>query len=107
MREGYNVLALAQVPHPPLFYKGSTVLFQPPLSQHADDLAESFLMSCMHNGRLRTMKANYTSDRGVRVIRPLVYVREMMTRAYADAMLLPVIEDNCPACFKASRVCDV
>ena len=59
-------------------------------------------MSCMHNGRLRTMKANYTSDRGVRVIRPLVYVREMMTRAYADAMLLPVIEDNCPACFKAS-----
>jgi hypothetical protein len=23
-----------------------------------------------------------------------------MTRAYADAALLPVIEDNCPACFK-------
>ena len=68
-------------------------------------------------------QANYTSDRGVRVIRPLMfatqtvppctarsntsiihsmrsYVREMMTRAYADAALLPVIEDNCPACFK-------
>jgi hypothetical protein len=37
LREGYNVLALAQ---------------------HADDLAESFLMSAMHNGRLRTMKAS-------------------------------------------------
>ena len=31
-----------------------------------------------------------------------IYVREMMTRAYADATLLPVIEDNCPACFKVS-----
>jgi hypothetical protein len=30
------------------------------------------------------------------------YVREMMTRSYADAALLPVIEDNCPACFKVS-----
>ncbi len=35
---GYNVLALGQ---------------------HLDDLAESFLMSTFHNGRLRTMKAHY------------------------------------------------
>ncbi|KAF2344862.1 hypothetical protein FHG87_024383 [Trinorchestia longiramus] len=27
--------------------------------QHLDDLAESFLMSAFHNGRLRTMKASY------------------------------------------------
>lgn len=26
------------------------------LARHTDDLAESFLMSAMHNGRLRTMK---------------------------------------------------
>lgn len=37
-REGYNVLALGQ---------------------HLDDLAESFLMSTFHNGRLRSMKAHY------------------------------------------------
>ena len=34
------------------------------LGQHLDDLAESFLMSVFHNGRLRTMKANYTVKEG-------------------------------------------
>jgi tRNA 2-thiocytidine biosynthesis protein TtcA len=35
------------------------------------------------------------------VIRPLVYVRETQTTAYAAAAQLPVIEDSCPACFSA------
>jgi len=79
-REHYNVLALAQ---------------------HLDDLAESFLMSAFHAGQLRTMKAHYLIDAGdLRVIRPLVYVRERQTRAYAQALGLPVIGDNCPACFR-------
>ncbi|NOX07949.1 MAG: tRNA 2-thiocytidine biosynthesis protein TtcA [Gammaproteobacteria bacterium] len=78
-REGYNVLVLAQ---------------------HLDDLAESFLMSAFHNGQLRTMKANYTVSEGdLRVIRPLVYVREYLTREYAEMAGLPVIMENCPACF--------
>ena len=59
-REGYNVLALGQ---------------------HLDDLAESFFMSVFHNGRLRTMKANYTVKEGdLRVVRPFVYVREKQAR---------------------------
>ena len=79
-RERYNVLALAQ---------------------HLDDLAESFLMSVFHAGELRTMKAHYRIDAGdLRVIRPLVYVRERQTRDFAHAMKLPVIGDNCPACFR-------
>ncbi|MCO6412870.1 MAG: tRNA 2-thiocytidine biosynthesis protein TtcA [Thiogranum sp.] len=78
-REGYNVVALAQ---------------------HLDDLAESFLMSAFHGGRLKTMKAHYTiSDGDLRVIRPLVYAREWQTRTYARKAALPVIGDNCPACF--------
>jgi tRNA 2-thiocytidine biosynthesis protein TtcA len=78
---GYNVLALAQ---------------------HLDDLAESFFMSVMHNGRLRTMKAHYRIDAGdLRVIRPFVYVRERQTAAYAASAGLPAIRDNCPACFRA------
>jgi tRNA(Ile)-lysidine synthase TilS/MesJ len=78
---GYNVLALAQ---------------------HLDDLAESFLMSAFHQGRLGTMKAHYTNDAGdVRVIRPLVYVRENQTAAFAREAGLPVIPDSCPACFSA------
>jgi tRNA 2-thiocytidine biosynthesis protein TtcA len=78
-REGYNVLALAQ---------------------HLDDLAESFLMSAFYGGRLKTMKANYTISAGdLRVIRPLVYVRERQTRDFAASANLPVIYDSCPSCF--------
>lgn len=79
-REGYNVLTLAQ---------------------HLDDLAESFLMSAFHGGQLRTMKANYTVREGdLRVIRPLVYARERQTADFALAAELPVIMENCPACFE-------
>ena len=49
------------------------------LAQHLDDCAESFLMSVMHNGFIRTMKANYRINAGdVSVIRPLVYCRESL-----------------------------
>ena len=70
------------------------------LAQHLDDLAESFLMSAFHSGRLKTMKAHYLIDAGdLRVIRPLVYVRERQTASFARESALPVIPENCPACF--------
>jgi len=82
-REGYNVLALGQ---------------------HLDDLAESFLMSTFHNGRLRSMKAHYyIRERDLRVIRPFVYVRERSLRQFAESRHLPVIPENCPACFEAPK----
>jgi tRNA(Ile)-lysidine synthase TilS/MesJ len=78
-QHGYNVIALAQ---------------------HLDDLAESFLMSAFHRGQLGTMKAHYVNDQGdLRIIRPLVYVRERQTAAFAENVALPVVPDNCPACF--------
>jgi tRNA 2-thiocytidine biosynthesis protein TtcA len=78
-QQGYNVLALAQ---------------------HLDDLAESFLMSALYAGNLQTMKAHYTNDTGdIRVIRPLIYVRERQTAAFAQSAQLPIVTDNCPACF--------
>jgi len=70
------------------------------LAQHLDDLAESFLMSAFHGGRLKTMKAHYINDDGdLRIIRPLVYARERLTRDFANKNNLPVIADSCPACF--------
>lgn len=78
-REGYNVLALGQ---------------------HLDDLAESFLMSAFHGGQLRTMKANYTNQDGdIRIIRPMIYVRERQTIEFSEEVALPVIPDSCPACY--------
>jgi len=70
------------------------------LAQHLDDLAESFLMSAFHGGRLKTMKAHYTNDDGdLRIIRPLVYARERQLAEFAQSASLPVIVENCPACF--------
>lgn len=70
------------------------------LAQHLDDLAETFLMSAFFGGKLRTMQANYINDAGdVRVIRPLVYVRERQTEAFARDAQLPLVHENCPACF--------
>lgn len=78
-KNGFNVLALAQ---------------------HLDDLAESFLMSAFHGGQLKTMKAHYTNDDGdLRIIRPLVYVRERVLQDFASKQRLPIIAENCPACF--------
>jgi len=79
-REDYNVLALGQ---------------------HLDDLAESFLMSAFHGGQLRTMKANYTNQDGdIRIIRPMIYVREQQTTDFSKENTLPVVADSCPACFE-------
>ena len=70
------------------------------LAQHLDDLAETFLMSAFFGGQLRTMRAHYVIDTGdLRVIRPLVYARERQTRDFAQRAGLPVIAENCPACF--------
>ena len=71
------------------------------LAQHLDDLAESFLMSAFHGGSLRTMKAHYLNDAGdLRLIRPFVYARERQLADFAVSGGLPVIHDNCPACFR-------
>lgn len=78
--------------------QGYTVLA---LAQHLDDLAESFLMSAFHGGQLHTMRAHYRVDAGdLRVIRPFVYVRERVLADFAVRARLPVIADNCPACFR-------
>lgn len=74
------------------------------LAQHLDDMCESFVMSAFHNGALRTMSAHYTIGEGdLRVIRPLAYAREAMMRKFSQSARLPVINENCPACFEAPQ----
>ena len=74
------------------------------LAQHLDDLAESFMMSVMHNGFLRTMKANYKINAGdLSVIRPLAYCREALMADFARSANLPIINENCPACFEEPK----
>jgi len=74
------------------------------LAQHLDDCAESFFMSIMHNGFIRTMKAAYEINAGgISVIRPLVYCRESLMTEFAKSANLPVINENCPACFEEPK----
>jgi tRNA(Ile)-lysidine synthase TilS/MesJ len=49
------------------------------------------------------MKANYEGERGIRVIRPFVYVRESATKAFAQENRLPIINENCPACLEQPK----
>ncbi|XP_049852081.1 uncharacterized protein LOC126329096 [Schistocerca gregaria] len=82
-RYGYNVLALGQ---------------------HLDDLVESFFMYSFHNGKLDTMKAaTIVRDGRLKIIRPFVFVRERDTKDYANLSNLPVITENCPACFEEPK----
>lgn len=61
-------------------------------------------MSVMHNGFLRTMKANYKIYAGdLSVIRPLVYVRESLMTEFAKSANFPIINENCPACFEEPK----
>lgn len=62
------------------------------------------MMSVMHNGFLRTMKANYQIEAGgISVIRPMVYCRESLMSEFAKSANLPVINENCPACFEEPK----
>jgi len=75
------------------------------LGHHADDLIESFLMSAMYNGELRTMPPVLVSDDGENtVIRPLCYVFEEETAAYARSEGVPIIDCGCPVCGGVTQV---
>ena len=66
------------------------------LGQHLDDIAESFLLSAFHEGKLNTMKAHYVNDAGdLRIIRPLIHVRERQLRDFAVSSGFPLILDKC------------
>ena len=50
------------------------------------------------------MKAAYTNDEGdIRIIRPFVNTRERDIAAFAEDKDLPIIPENCPACFSAPK----
>ncbi len=74
---GYNVLALGH---------------------NADDLVETFLLSAIYEGRLGTLAPKSTMERaGIKLIRPLIYVREKETAAFVCENGMPVVKNPCPA----------
>jgi tRNA 2-thiocytidine biosynthesis protein TtcA len=74
------------------------------LGHHADDLIETLLMSALYNGELRSMPPRLLAEDGVNVvIRPLCYVFERETAAFAEEEEIPVIGCGCPVCKGSGR----
>ena len=62
----------------------------------ADDFCESFLRNALFTGRISALPpVTWSSRRDFRLIRPLVYVTEEWTRAYAATLGAPVIPCGC------------
>ena len=67
------------------------------LGHHLDDAVETFMMSLMIGGRVGGFSpVTVYEDRGLTVIRPLVYTRESEIRAVVKAENVPVTESPCP-----------
>ncbi len=68
------------------------------LGHNADDLVETFLLGMMFEGRLTTLQPKSMMERaGVKLIRPLIYVREKETAAFVKENNIPVVVNPCPA----------
>ncbi len=62
----------------------------------ADDFCEALLRNTMFTGKLSALPAvTHSRDREYRLIRPLVFVTEDLTRAYAEARGVPVVPCGC------------
>src|SRR5581483_4447509 len=62
----------------------------------ADDFCESFLRNALFTGRVSALPpVTWSSKREFRLIRPLVYVTEDLTRAFAASLGAPVIPCGC------------
>src|SRR5580658_6168086 len=62
----------------------------------ADDFCEALLRNAMFTGRLSALPPiTHSRDRQFRLIRPLVFVTEDITRAYAEARAVPLTPCDC------------
>jgi tRNA 2-thiocytidine biosynthesis protein TtcA len=62
----------------------------------ADDFCESLLRNILYTGRLSSLPpVTHSRERDFRLIRPLVYVTEEITRGYVESKGVPVVPCGC------------
>ncbi len=68
------------------------------LGHHFDDVVNTFMLNLFFEGRLGCFQpVTYLSRRGLRVIRPMIYMPEKDIRYFASHAALPVVKSTCPA----------
>jgi tRNA 2-thiocytidine biosynthesis protein TtcA len=69
------------------------------LGHHMDDLVETLVLNLFFSGRLASMPPRLVSEDGRNVvIRPLAFVSETETRAFAAERKYPIVRCGCPSC---------
>ncbi len=67
-------------------------------AHHKDDVAETFLMSLIYEGRMHCFSpVTYLDRMDLTVIRPLLYVPEKDVIGFRNLYQLPVVKSACPA----------
>ena len=62
----------------------------------ADDFCESLFRNILYTGRLSSLPpVTYSREKDFRLIRPLVYVTEEITRSYVESKGVPVVPCGC------------
>ncbi len=62
----------------------------------ADDLCETFLRNALFTGRLSALPpVTWSREREFRLIRPLIFVPESLTRSFTESLGVPVIPCGC------------
>jgi tRNA 2-thiocytidine biosynthesis protein TtcA len=74
------------------------------LGHHGDDAAETLLLNMMFTGKLGAFKpTTYLDRRGIKLIRPLVYLDERTIQSIVKAGDIPVLHNPCSANGKTNR----
>ncbi len=74
------------------------------LAHHRDDCLETFFMSLLYEGRLRTFKpVAYLDRKDITLIRPFIYLTENEIAAAAKKHALPLVKNSCPIAGSTKR----
>lgn len=64
------------------------------LGHHRDDALETLLLNMCHQGQLKALPARYVAERGLDVIRPLIYTAEAAIADFATERGFPILPCN-------------
>lgn len=67
------------------------------LGHHMDDVCETYMMNILLTGRAGCFcPVTEYENSGLRLIRPMIYLREHLAASFAKKAALPVMSKNCP-----------